>query len=211
MSGSTTLYIVRHGQTEWNVLHKMQGHQDSPLTALGIRQAEWLRDSLKERRLDQIYTSSSERTRRTAEVIRGSRETEIIACPDLREIHLGRWEGRTQSEVKAVDPAAFEAFWNDPERFQVEGSETFREVSNRALARMNQILKQHQGSHILMVTHTVVVKLLMAHLEKRPLHKLWEPPYIHPACLCKVVITEGQTEILLHGDIGHYREAPAED
>lgn len=57
-----------------------------------------------------------------------------------------------------------------------------------------------------MVTHTVVVKLLMAYAEPRPLHLLWELPYIHPACLCKLEFIDGNPRILLHGDTSHYQD-----
>ncbi|MFD2882332.1 histidine phosphatase family protein [Paenibacillus rhizoplanae] len=56
---TTTVYITRHGQTEWNVQKRMQGHQDSPLTPLGVQQAEWLSKSLLDVHLDAVYASSS--------------------------------------------------------------------------------------------------------------------------------------------------------
>ncbi|WP_201305459.1 histidine phosphatase family protein [Paenibacillus puerhi] len=207
MSKITTIYLVRHGQTEWNVEQRLQGHQDSPLTELGINQARWLGEALQNEPLDAIFASTSQRACRTAELIRGARDIAIIPNESLKEINMGVWEGRTQSEAKEQHAEQFDYFWNDPELFRVEGSETFGDVSQRGVDLLNQILVEWQGKSVLLVTHTVVVKLLMAYFEGRPLKQLWELPYIHPACLCKLEIHADRANILLHGDIGHYREA----
>lgn len=209
MDDKTKIYLVRHGQTEWNVKHKFQGHQDSPLTDMGIKQAQWLEEAIRNEQIDMIYSSSSLRARRTAEIIRGTREIDIIESDDLREINLGIWEGRTQDEVKELYLEAFNDFWDNPEKFKVENSETFRQVSDRAINMMRQTVNDNQGKSILIVTHTVVVKLIMAYFEGRPMKELWNPPYIHPACLCKVEIDGDQSKIILHGDISHYKEEPS--
>ncbi|WJH36612.1 histidine phosphatase family protein [Paenibacillus sp. CC-CFT747] len=61
-TNGTTVYLVRHGQTQWNVEHRLQGHQDSPLTEWGIQQAEWLGEALHGERIDRIYTSPSRKS-----------------------------------------------------------------------------------------------------------------------------------------------------
>jgi broad specificity phosphatase PhoE len=148
------------------------------------------------------------RAYRTAEIIKGTREIDIIESNDLQEINLGIWEGRSQTEVKELYPEQFNYFWNDPENFVVRSSETFHEVSKRAVNKLHQIISENQGKSILIVTHTVVVKLIMAFFEARSMKEIWNPPYIHPACLCKIEIDMNNPEIILHGDISHYKEEP---
>ncbi|GGD80654.1 histidine phosphatase family protein [Paenibacillus nasutitermitis] len=208
MNNKTIIYLVRHGQTQWNVEHKLQGHQDSPLTELGLRQAEWLSESIANEQIDVIYSSSSLRARRTAELIRAAREIDMIESNDLKEINLGIWEGKTQAEVKETNPEQFDYFWNDPEKFHVQSSETYQEVSKRSINLLHKIIHENQGKSILIVTHTVVVKLIMAYFEARPLKEIWMPPYIYPACLCQIELDGEETNIILHGDIQHYREEP---
>jgi len=210
MNNKTIIYLVRHGQTQWNVEHKLQGHQDSPLTELGLRQAEWLSDSIANEQIDVIYSSSSPRARRTAEIIRAARKIDLIESHDLKEINLGIWEGKTQAEVKEADPEQFDYFWNDPEKFHVQSSETYQEVSNRSIDLLQKIVQENQGKSILIVTHSVVVKLMMAYFEARPLKEIWKPPYIYPACLCQIELDGEETNIILHGDIQHYQEEPTE-
>lgn len=66
--------------------------------------------------------------------------------------------------------------------------------------------QQHEGESILIVTHTVTLKIIMSHFFKERQLALWQPPYIHPTALCKVVIEDQQVSIELHGDISHYPE-----
>jgi broad specificity phosphatase PhoE len=86
------------------------------------------------------------------------------------------------------------------------GFVVFNNVMNRAFAKLMEIVKLNKGKHILIVTHTVVIKLLMTYFEHRPLTQLWDPPYIHPVCLCHIRIENDEISILLHGDISHYKE-----
>ncbi|MNZ76774.1 Phosphoserine phosphatase 1 [compost metagenome] len=207
---TTTIFLVRHGQTEWNVEHRFQGHQDSPLTDLGVKQAEWLGESIRNEQIDVIYSSSSNRAIRTAEIIKGNREIDIQFSDNLREMNLGIWEGNIQDDIKETYPEQYELFWNEPETFQVQDAETYEAVMDRAVNNLNQIIEENRGKTVLIVTHTVVVKLLMAYIEQRPLKKLWDLPYIHPACLCKVEETNQGFKIILHGDISHYQENAVE-
>ncbi|NQX49601.1 histidine phosphatase family protein [Paenibacillus tritici] len=201
---TTTIYITRHGQTEWNVQKRMQGHQDSELTPLGVQQAEWLSRGLQGVHLDAVYASSSTRALRTAEIIRGERTLLLTACDEFKEIGMGVWEGRDSAELELQYPEQHLFFWGDPEQFSVEGSETFAAVQERALRKLREIIDLHAGGTVLIVTHTVVIKVLMAYFEDRAMNKLWDLPYIYPTCLCRIDITDGVPEIVLHGDTSHY-------
>lgn len=205
MKETTTIYITRHGQTEWNIQKRFQGHNDSPLTELGMKQASWLGESLEQEAIDLIYSSSSQRAVKTAEIIRGERDIPIDLSDAFKEISLGVWEGITQEEAKEHFAEQFDHFWNDPGAFQVENSETFQQVYDRAVQKVNEIIHDHRGKSILIVTHTAVIKLLMAYFEKRLLKDIWEPPYIHPTCLCEIEIIDGDYNIVRHGDTGHYK------
>lgn len=202
----TTLYIVRHGQTEWNIQKRMKGHQDSSLSELGELQAKWLHEKLGNIYFDTIYASSSLRTVRTAEIIRGNREKPIIASDKFKEINLGKWEGQIQENVEKEDPERFQSFWKTPHLFKGNNGESFVDVQNRVLPELKEIIDNQVGANILVVTHTVVVKTIMSHFEGRPLSDIWNPPYIHPACLCQVEIEEDKPTIRLHGDISHYKQ-----
>ena len=97
---TTTIYLTRHGQTEWNVQHRMQGHMDSALTSIGLQQAEWLSQGMRSVQLDAIYTSPSPRALRTAEIMRGERSTYLNLSDAFKEIGMGVWEGSDSAELE---------------------------------------------------------------------------------------------------------------
>jgi probable phosphoglycerate mutase len=206
LSKRTILYFVRHGQTEGNEQGRWQGHLDSPLTDLGVKQAEWLGEALSNETIDCIYTSSSPRAKRTAELIRGSRDIPLFESDELKEIHLGEWEGRSQEEIRQTDPVRLHHFLNDPEKFQAPGGESYADVFHRTVAYISTIIDLHAGQSVLVVAHTVVVKVLMNYFARRALKELWNSPYIHPASLSKIEWENGEARILLHGDISHYKD-----
>jgi broad specificity phosphatase PhoE len=203
----TTIYITKHGETQWIAEGRMQGRHDSPLTELGIRQATWLRDALEPIDFDVIYASSSLRVLRTAEIIRHQRGCELICRDELREIYTGDWEGQLWKEIEQKYPAAYSAFWKAPHLYRPEGGgESYIEVQARVLSLLDSVLTKHKGETILLVTHAGPLKLLMGHVEGRPLARLWEPPFVHPTALCKVIAENQRFSIELYGDTSHYQE-----
>jgi probable phosphoglycerate mutase len=207
---TTNLYLTRHGETEWNATHRMQGRQDSPLTPHGIQQAERLRDALAQIAIDAIASSPSLRALRTAEIVRGQRAVPIVMDARLYEISLGAWEGLRGAEIEARYPEQHAAFWHDPPAYQpVDAGESFAEVALRVLPCVAELLASHFGQTLLIVTHTVALKVIMCHFERRPLARLWEPPFIHPTSLCHVALDDQGHTILKYGDISHF-PAPIE-
>lgn len=204
---TTNIYLVRHGETTWNVEHRMQGHQDSALTEIGVQHAILLGERLSNEPPHVIYTSSSYRAYRTAELIKQNKDILINSTDELKEINLGLWEGKTQAFIKENYADQFDNFWNDPESYIPYGGETFKEVEHRALKKLSEILSLHKGTSVLIVSHTVVVKLIMAYFENRLLKDLWKPPFIHPVSVCQIQITNDSPNILLHGDTSHYKKS----
>ncbi|NDI35375.1 histidine phosphatase family protein [Chengkuizengella sediminis] len=203
---TTKLYITRHGQTEWNLEKRMQGHKDSPLTSLGIQQAEWLGESLNETAIDIIYTSSSGRTRETAKLVRNQREIEIIPSDVLKEINMGEWEGQIISELEQKYPEQHHAFWKTPHLYESMGGETFQDLHNRVIPFVKDILLKHKGKTILIVTHGLTLKTIMSYFEKKELMDFWDSPHIHQTSLSMVEIERDEAFIRLHGDTSHYKE-----
>lgn len=185
---------------------RAQGHHDSPLTELGIRQANWLSEALCHIDFAAIYSSSTLRARRTAEILCHQRPIEIVAHDHLRELHMGSWEGQKHSDLQERYPEAYFAFWNTPHLFKsVSGGESYYDVQKRVLPLLTEIIARHEGRNVLIVTHTGTLKLILSYFEQRPLTDLWQPPVIEPTALCKVVITDQASTIELYGDTSHYK------
>ena len=200
-----TLYITRHGETLWNTEGRMQGWNDSPLTELGIKQAEWLRDRIKDLKIDVIYSSPTGRAYNTAEIIKGHRELEVIKDDSFREIGLGQWEGLNQEEIKALNVEQHYNFWNAPHLYNPEvGSETFEMLRDRVTPAVMNIVEKHKGQNVLIVTHTMTLKALMTALQNKAISEVWQPPFIKQTSLTVLDFNKDEFEILMHGDASHH-------
>ena len=102
---NTKIFLIRHGQTAWNLAGKMQGHVDIPLNATGIEQAQRVAHFLKQKQvpLAALYASDLQRAHQTAQEISKLFELEIVLSADLREGHLGKLQGLTKQEMREVN------------------------------------------------------------------------------------------------------------
>ncbi|MDO5389997.1 MAG: histidine phosphatase family protein [Eubacteriales bacterium] len=172
------LVLYRHGETTLSCGEKrFLGTTDCSLTQRGreqVREAAMQYEG-KPRR---IYCSPSMRCRESAQIFadvlsKRQQLPEIIYRERLREIHMGEWDGKTFSEVKAVYPDAYEERGGNLVHFRVPGGETFLEVQKRAVAEIKQIRKEEEGE-ILVMTHHGVIRTLRCHYQDIPLSKLME-------------------------------------
>jgi len=198
-----SIYLVRHGETEWNSQKRLQGWQDSNLTEKGIEDAEALHDHLSDMEFDAIYSSTSKRAFKTAEVIVGKRKLEIVVDDNLREIYLGDWEGKTTYEVEQLYENEYYNFWNNPHLYNRKNSETFIQVQDRALKTINKIMQEKKSGNILIVTHGVTLKMIMNYFEKQSLENLWKTPYIQNTSVSLVQIENQEFNIVLYSDTSH--------
>lgn len=200
-----TLFITRHGQTEWNLQKRMQGWFDSPLTTQGKQAACALGKRLSNEKFNAIYSSPSGRAVDTAKLISNERQIPIFFKQQLKEINTGDWQGMTENEIKEEYPLQFEKYYEDPINFNLDDSESFQEVLNRALHVVEDICDRYdENDQVLIVTHGVVKKLLIAHFNNLSLKNLWDPPFIHGTSLTIVKIDkEKNVEITMVGDTTH--------
>lgn len=157
------LIIVRHGESEWNRIHRYQGQLDAPLSELGLRQAEALADRLKGEQIDQIYSSRLQRAALTAQAIAAHHTAVPFEYSDaLLEIHHGEWQGKFADEILTAYADGLREWREHPTRSQMPGGESFSNVLKRTLDFREQICERHEGQTVLVSTHDVVVKILVA-------------------------------------------------
>lgn len=198
-----TLYITRHGETQWNIEKRMQGWSDSDLTEKGIKNAILLGESLKDIEFAAIYTSPSKRTVTTANLIKGDRQIPIILEDYLKEINMGEWEGKKVEYLKDSYPESFDFFWNAPHQYRAIDGEDFFEVKKRVCHALKVIKDNQESGNVLIVTHSVVIKLLLAIFKELPMEKIWEPPFIHDTSLTVIEVNGDIGRIVLEGDLSH--------
>ena len=108
------LYIIRHGQTDWNIAKKIQGRQDIPLNERGHFQAQCLGKAMENRPITAVFSSPQIRAMETAIAVASPAGVPVIPVRDLMEINYGVWEGKTEEELLRDDRALYEAWWSHP-------------------------------------------------------------------------------------------------
>ena len=158
---TNTIYIVRHGQTEWNLLGKTQGHGNSDLTPKGIEQAELLADSMTKYPIDYIYSSDLGRAYQTAEIIGNKLNIEFEKTEALREMNFGTWEGRIIKDIIAEDPELYKMWRNEPHLAKIPQGETLSQIKERTDAFIKEINEKYDGKHIVLVTHSLCARIML--------------------------------------------------
>lgn len=203
----TTLYVTRHGETEWNIAKRMQGRKNSNLTDKGMLQAKQLGEHIKDIPLHVIYSSPSGRTMHTAELIKGERSIPIIADEHFYEINMGIWEGQMLADLEAHYPEEVYTFWNEPHRFCSTSGENFYDVYNRVIEGVNFLLEKHRGQNILIVSHAAAAKLLVGHFAGLSVEKVWDDPFMHSASLSIIEFEKKKASVKQFADISHFQQA----
>ncbi len=164
-----TFYIIRHGQTEWNVEHRLQGHMDSPLTADGILQAGELAKTLKEVHFDAAYSSDSFRANRTAQIVSSDHNLAVKTNQLLREGYYGDVEGKKVHEYREQLKELLDKREQlaDGERFKFElghGIETAEKMVSRFIIFLREAALANPNKNVLVVSHGGMIAVLLVHL-----------------------------------------------
>jgi broad specificity phosphatase PhoE len=154
------LYLVRHGQTDWNVQKRAQGHTDRPLDETGLLQAKLVGKAFLELPIERILTSDLRRAHGTAEEISRRTKVPLEITPNLRERGFGQWEGQNFAEIAIR--FGFEADMTGVTRNEITppGGESFVEVWNRLVSVVADVRARNENTAI--VAHGGTCSLLMA-------------------------------------------------
>ncbi|MEZ5492710.1 MAG: histidine phosphatase family protein [Gammaproteobacteria bacterium] len=198
------LHLIRHGETDWNAMRRVQGQMESRLSEQGRQQASQLAVVLNGLPISRVYCSSSLRTRETAHILFSESAVEISYHDELREIYLGPWEGNLYDELAEQDPDQYNFFWHQPDRFSLPGAETFKQLQQRGLSALAEILPAEVHEEVAIVSHGALIKSVLCHFEGRHLSRLWEPPRM-PNCAHSILEleTSGAGRIIRYGGIDY--------
>lgn len=163
MLTSTHLICVRHGETEWNAKGRIQGHLEIPLSIKGRAQAQALASALQDQQIHHIYASDLCRAVETAQPIATIKSLNINKIQQLREWHMGKFQGLTLPEIEAQMPEAYAKFRAGEYAFQIPGGESACEKDQRAVRCLEEIARKHQGQTCLVVTHGGLVTAFFQH------------------------------------------------
>ena len=167
------IFLIRHGETEWNRQNRLQGNSDTHLSPEGLNQAKILAENVPFKHIDAIYSSDLSRAVATAEILAKKFNLDVKTMPALRETDYGDWEGRFINELFAESPKAFGKFFTDPERCHPPHGETFLESQARVMIAIREIIANHDNQNVIVVSHGAVIRLILGAALDMPIHKMW--------------------------------------
>jgi len=167
----TRFIVVRHGETEWNVAGRIQGHGDSALTATGVAQAEALAQRLAGEKFHRIVASDLARAHETAKRIAAVSGHDIGLDVRLRERNFGAGEGLPYDEIDRLYPGAFSRVRETDPDYRIPGGESRRDFHERVVAGVEALAGTHAGETVVLVTHGGVLATLYRHVHAIPLEK----------------------------------------
>lgn len=204
------LYIVRHGETDWNKERKVQGAADIPLNEYGIHLAEETAVGLKDIRFDAAYSSPLVRAKKTAEVILEGRNIEIKEDKRIQEISFGSYEGMCISgEHMAPESDKFNKFFVDTENYiPGDGGETVGQLMERTGVFLQELCKNEllADKRILVATHGAAMTAMLNNIRKNfDVAAFWKKGVPANCAVTIVEVKDGKPEIIKENLI-YYKE-----
>jgi len=204
------IYLMRHGETEWNKEKKLQGQSDIPLNPYGIKLAEITSEALSSVSFDWAFSSPLSRAEKTAEIMCRGRELPIQTDDRLKEFNFGIAEGLYFSEVtRAVSSPIHDCFYHPAAyRKAVEGGETIDEIESRTMDFMNRSIKplEKKCGNILVVCHGGVIRAIINSIRHTPPEMFWDSVSEGNCAVNLIECTGGRFRILETDKIYYYEE-----
>lgn len=198
-------FVVRHGETAWNVEGRFQGQKDTELNAKGLAQASFLADRLAGHEFEAILTSPLARARTTAEIVSAKcRYKEFVTVDAFTEINHGEWEGRLADEVASEWPELLHQWHTCPETVKMpgDGGESLDDIARRALPAAAYASGKYSGD-VLLASHDAVIKVLLCDWLGAPLSSFFR--FQIPNCSISIIeiVRQRAPRVLLMGDAAH--------
>ena len=189
------LYMMRHGETDWNTKHLFQGRTDIPLNENGRRVAKLTKEGLKDIHFDYAFCSPLCRAKETAEIILSGRDIELVVDERIIEMGFGEYEATSMRS----DDVALRTFFEYPEQYEdTKGVESFLNVLDRANSFLEELIAnpKYKDSTILVATHGATLRGLMCAFKENPIAKFWEGG-VHKNCGISIVeVKDGKRQVL---------------
>lgn len=202
------IYLMRHGETDWNKARRLQGQSDIPLNEYGIELAVKTAEALADVPFDMAFCSPLGRAQETAKIILGNRATPLCTDERLKEINFGTNEGICFDSAKKNPEDPLHNFFCKPEYYcPPEGAESFAQVAERGKTFLQEKILPLEGSceTILIVAHGAFNRSLVNSIMGTPLQEFWRISL--PNCAVSILsLEEGQFKVVEESKV--YYEDP---
>ena len=199
----TRIYLIRHGEAEGNIYRRCQGQYEGRISAKGLRQIDALAERLKDIHFDALYSSDLKRTLRTAEAVTKYHDLPLHPEPRLRELNLGPWEDLPFGDLMYAEPQLMRWFNDDPDRWYVEGAETFAQLKNRIRGVLTELGKAHDGQTIVCCTHGMAIRSFLSDVLEIPSAEIHRIPHGDNTAVSLVTYEDGRFSAVYYNDASH--------
>ena len=201
------LLITRHGETEWNTIHRYQGQSDIPLNEMGIKQAEQIARRLAKEKIDAIYSSDLSSAVDTAKSIADMQEHTPVIQADARwrELSFGDWEGLNHEEINAKWHDEVTKWYADQVNSSLPNGETILQLAKRVQSALDELKNKHKDETVLVVSHSGAIQTLLCLTLGVDLSRYWQFRVLQ-ASLTIISFHEGSAILNLFNDISHMQE-----
>lgn len=203
---STTVLLVRHGQTKSNITGYFMGWSNEDISDLGYAQVRSLSSRLAEFPIATIYTSPLKRAMNTARILAEPHKLELNVLDDLTEIGLGDWQGLHRDEVSQKWPEIWRQSRIDPSVVTFPNGENFQQLTERAVRAFNRIVADNTNRHTLAVTHDAVIRVLAAHVLGTS-NSIYRHMEINNASLSVIRVEDDRMRLVTLNDTAHLDRA----
>jgi broad specificity phosphatase PhoE len=188
------IYLVRPGRTALSREGRLQGREDHGLSPEGRADAENAAGRLGGRDIAIVYTSPLLRARETAAVIASTLGTHAVPLLGLTDVDVGRWAGRTVTEIAASEPEVFDAYFRFPIAATFPDGERMVEAERRVFDALGTIADLHRGRSVVGVTHELLIRLVLVRLRCLDGTAIWDPNVL-PGSVTELRATDGGLEL----------------
>ena len=198
------LYLVRHGETDWNTERRLQGRADIPLNEFGRTLAVKTGKGLENIRFDVCFTSPLKRAKETAELILAGKDTQIIDDNRIIEMSFSDWEGKHCSKERWEVPDSFQKFFDDPANFEpAPGGESFAQMKARTGEFLHWLYEQEQYENVLITTHGAALAALINNIKGESLDHYWGVG-VHKNCAVTEVEVKDRVPVIISENKVYY-------
>jgi alpha-ribazole phosphatase/probable phosphoglycerate mutase len=199
------VFLIRHGETQWNRDSRIQGKSDVPLSDNGIRQAEALSRRLAGQDFAAVFSSDLSRARETAAIIARPHNQPVRVLSDLQELNFGYWEGMTVEDVRRQYSQESSAWWANPLETRIPGGENLAELAERSVRAIKTIIERYPRQQVVVVAHGGTIRSIVGTVLGLDLNQYWRLRQDNASLSIIEFYQWEKGIIMLYNDVSHLR------
>ena len=199
----TRIYLIRHGEAEGNIYRRAQGRHEGLISAKGFRQIDALAERFRDEPVDALYSSDRKRTICTAGAITMYHDVPLQLEPRLCELNMGPWEDVPFGNLMYEYPQKMRDFNDDPDRWYVEGAETFVQLKARIRAIVTEIAEAHDGQTVVCCSHGLAIRSFLSDVMDIPSNEIHRIPYGDNTAVSLLEYENGDFRVVYCNDASH--------